>query len=130
MTPRRGLLAMISASAILCTASAGTAAAQAAKPWRNGILEAKADAGFIMMADKGGFAEKRGLKMDTVQVKAGATLTALNAILTAQQAPTQTVFTIPSLMCQLLTVPMAPQAYDCQFATVDGSVASAAACCV
>jgi NitT/TauT family transport system substrate-binding protein len=66
---------MIAASAILCAAGAGTAAAQTAKPWRNGILEAKADAGFIMMADKGGFAEKRGLKMDTVQVKAGATLT-------------------------------------------------------
>jgi len=75
MTPPRSLLAMMSASAVLCTASAGTAVAQAAKPWRNGILEAKADAGFIMMADKGGFAEKRGLKMDTVQVKAGVTLT-------------------------------------------------------
>src|ERR1700674_3370496 len=75
MRPPRSLLAMISASAILCAASAGTAAAQTVKPWRNGILEAKADAGFIMMADRGGFAEKRGLKMDTVQVKAGATLT-------------------------------------------------------
>ena len=72
MRPPRSLLAIISASALLGATCA--AAAQGAKPWRNGILEAKADAGFIMMADKGGFAQKRGLKMDTLQVKAGATL--------------------------------------------------------
>jgi NitT/TauT family transport system substrate-binding protein len=74
MRPPRSSFAVISAIALLGAAIAGPAAAQGAKSWRNGILEAKADAGFIMMADKGGFAEKRGLKMDTVQVKAGATL--------------------------------------------------------
>jgi NitT/TauT family transport system substrate-binding protein len=75
MRPPPSLLAMTAASAIVCAADAGPALAQVAKPWRNGILEAKADAGFIMMADKGGFAQKRGLKMETVQAKAGATLT-------------------------------------------------------
>jgi NitT/TauT family transport system substrate-binding protein len=48
--------------------------AQDAKPWRHGILEAKSDAGFIMMADKGGFAQKRGLKIETLQMKAGSTV--------------------------------------------------------
>jgi NitT/TauT family transport system substrate-binding protein len=54
--------------------ASGTAAGQDLKPWRHGILEAKSDAGFIMMADKGGFAAKRGLKMETSQMKAGATV--------------------------------------------------------
>jgi NitT/TauT family transport system substrate-binding protein len=74
MRPHRSLFALAAASAILGAAAAGPSAAQSPKPWRHGILEAKADAGFIMMADKGGFAEKRGLKMETLQVKAGATL--------------------------------------------------------
>ena len=63
------LAALFAATALPCTA-----AAQEPKPWRHGILEAKSDAGFIMMADKGGFAEKRGLKMETLQMKAGATV--------------------------------------------------------
>ncbi len=44
------------------------------KVWRHGILEAKSDAGFIAMVDKGGFAAKHGLKIEIVQIKAGATL--------------------------------------------------------
>src|SRR5215467_5223927 len=44
------------------------------KVWKHGILEAKSDAGFIAMVDKGGFAAKRGLKVELFQVKAGATL--------------------------------------------------------
>jgi len=53
----------------------GSAAAQAQeKIWKHGILEAKSDAGFIAMVDKGGFAAKRGLKVQIFQVKAGATL--------------------------------------------------------
>ena len=44
------------------------------KVWKHGILEAKSDAGFIAMVDKGGFAAKRGLKVELLQVKAGATL--------------------------------------------------------
>lgn len=34
------------------------------KAWKHGILEAKSDAGFIAMVDKGGFAAKRGLKVE------------------------------------------------------------------
>ena len=44
------------------------------KVWKHGILEAKSDAGFIAMVDKGGFAAKRGLKVEILQIKAGATL--------------------------------------------------------
>ncbi len=44
------------------------------KVWKHGILEAKSDAGFIAMVDKGGFAVKRGLKIELLQIKAGATL--------------------------------------------------------
>jgi len=53
----------------------GIAAAQAQdKVWKHGILEAKSDAGFIAMVDKGGFGAKRGLKIELLQIKAGATL--------------------------------------------------------
>ena len=53
----------------------GINAAQAQdKVWKHGILEAKSDAGFIAMVDKGGFAAKRGLKVELLQIKAGATL--------------------------------------------------------
>jgi NitT/TauT family transport system substrate-binding protein len=44
------------------------------KVWKHGILEAKSDAGFIGMVDKGGFGAKRGLKVEILQIKAGATL--------------------------------------------------------
>ena len=44
------------------------------KVWKHGILEAKSDAGFIAMVDKGGFAAKHGLKVELLQIKAGATL--------------------------------------------------------
>src|SRR6478672_10679964 len=50
-----------------------SAAAQE-KVWKHGILEAKSDAGFIAMVDRGGFAAKRGLKVELLQIKAGATL--------------------------------------------------------
>jgi NitT/TauT family transport system substrate-binding protein len=51
-----------------------TAAHAQEKVWKHGILEAKSDAGFIAMVDKGGFAAKRGLKVEILQIKAGATL--------------------------------------------------------
>ena len=44
------------------------------KVWKHGILEAKSDAGFIAMVDKGGFAAKHGLKVELTQIKAGSTL--------------------------------------------------------
>src|SRR5215468_5299804 len=62
------------ASALLAIGLAAPATAADLKPWRHGVLEAKSDAGFIMMADRGGFAEKRGLEIETLQTKAGATL--------------------------------------------------------
>lgn len=44
------------------------------KVWKHGILEAKSDSGFIAMVDKGGFGAKHGLKIEILQIKAGATL--------------------------------------------------------
>jgi NitT/TauT family transport system substrate-binding protein len=41
-------------------------------PWRHGVLEAKSDAGFVFMPSKGGFAEKQGLKVETMQFKGDA----------------------------------------------------------
>ena len=55
-------------------AAAATAAAAQDTVWKHGILEAKSDSGFIAMVDKGGFAAKHGLKIELVQIKAGATL--------------------------------------------------------
>jgi NitT/TauT family transport system substrate-binding protein len=51
-----------------------SAASAQDKVWKHGILEAKSDAGFIAMVDKGGFAAKHGLKIEILQIKAGATL--------------------------------------------------------
>lgn len=50
----------------------GGAAAQSPKVWRHGIVEAKSDAGIVMMPAQGGFAEKRGLKIDYIQFKGDA----------------------------------------------------------
>ncbi len=38
----------------------------AAKPWRHGVVAPSADAGFALMAEKGGFADKAGLELETV----------------------------------------------------------------
>jgi NitT/TauT family transport system substrate-binding protein len=47
----------------------GTSPAVAQKAWRHAIIEAKSDAGFAMMVTRG-FAEKQGLKLDIMQIKA------------------------------------------------------------
>lgn len=52
------------------------------KTWRHGIVEAKSDAGFIMMAAENGFAEKEGLKVEIVQFKGDAL--ALKAMLAGE----------------------------------------------
>jgi NitT/TauT family transport system substrate-binding protein len=53
----------------------GLSAAQAQdKVWKHGILEPKSDAGFIAMVDAGGFAAKRGLKVELLKIKSGSTL--------------------------------------------------------
>ena len=43
--------------------------AAAQKVWRHAVIEAKSDAGFSMMVTRG-FAEKQGLKLDIMQIKA------------------------------------------------------------
>jgi NitT/TauT family transport system substrate-binding protein len=47
----------------------GASPAVAQKAWRHAIIEAKSDAGFAMMVTRG-FAEKQGIKLDIMQVKA------------------------------------------------------------
>jgi NitT/TauT family transport system substrate-binding protein len=44
--------------------------ASAQKVWRHAIIEAKSDAGFAMMAKARGFAEKQGLSLEIMQIKA------------------------------------------------------------
>jgi NitT/TauT family transport system substrate-binding protein len=65
---RMRLLTALTAAG-LALAIAAPAAAADAKPWRHGIIKAKADGGFFMMATKGGFAEKLGLTVKTLEVK-------------------------------------------------------------
>lgn len=57
-------------------------AAFAQEVWRHGMVQAKSDAGFVFMSDKGGFAEKRGVKLETVQFKGDAL--ALRALLAGE----------------------------------------------
>ncbi len=42
------------------------------KPWHDGVVEAKSDAGFVFMASKGGFAESEGLDLNMIQFKGDA----------------------------------------------------------
>jgi NitT/TauT family transport system substrate-binding protein len=63
----------LSLAALALLAGVSAASAQD-KVWKHGILEAKSDSGFIAMVDKGGFAAKHGLKVEILQIKAGATL--------------------------------------------------------
>jgi NitT/TauT family transport system substrate-binding protein len=62
------LVRLVTAGALLA-AAAGSALGQAPKPWKHGIIAPKADAGFLLMAAKRGFAEKEGLKLDLLEVK-------------------------------------------------------------
>src|SRR6266404_6137111 len=57
------------AAAVLAALAASPALAQSA--WRHGIIEAKSDAGILMMVTRG-FAEKQGLKLEIVQFKSDA----------------------------------------------------------
>ncbi len=74
MTITRRRFGLAGVAAALTAAGIAPVRAQQPKTWRHGILEAKSDSGFIMMADRGGFAAKHGLKVETTQVKNGATL--------------------------------------------------------
>ncbi len=62
------LVRLVTAGALLA-AAAGSGLGQAPKPWKHGIIAPKADAGFLLMAAKRGFAEKEGLKLDLLEVK-------------------------------------------------------------
>jgi NitT/TauT family transport system substrate-binding protein len=64
---------LVIAASIFLACGLSAASAQE-KVWKHGILEAKSDSGFISMVDKGGFGAKRGLKIELLQIKAGATL--------------------------------------------------------
>jgi NitT/TauT family transport system substrate-binding protein len=55
--------------AIAALLLAWPAQAQALKPWRQAMIQPKADAGFFLMAAKRGFAEQEGLKVDVLGVK-------------------------------------------------------------
>src|SRR3979409_2736432 len=67
MTPF--VLVRLATAAGLLASALGSAAAQAQKPWKHGIIAPKADAGFLLMAAKRGFAEKEGLKLELLEVK-------------------------------------------------------------
>ncbi|HEY2754322.1 MAG TPA: ABC transporter substrate-binding protein [Pseudolabrys sp.] len=60
-------------AALISAVLAVPAFAQELKPWKHGIIEPKADAGFSVMVSRNGFAEKRGLKVEIVTLKNGAT---------------------------------------------------------
>src|SRR5258707_13592484 len=45
-------------------ASAAACAHAQGQPWRHGVIEPKSDAGFQVMAVRGGFAAKQGLKLE------------------------------------------------------------------
>jgi len=75
-------LSWIAAAALfIAGASMTPAAAQSGKPWRHGMIEAKSDAGFFLMATKG-FAEKQGIKLEVVQFKTD--IIALQALLAGE----------------------------------------------
>lgn len=61
---------MFAAGAVALLSSGPLQASRAAelKPWRQAILQAKSDAGFMLMATKG-FDAKEGLKLEVTQVK-------------------------------------------------------------
>ena len=73
-------ISLIAAAAILVSGFSIAGAQE--KVWKHGILEAKSDSGFIAMVDKGGFGAKHGLKVEVLQIKAGATL--INALIAGE----------------------------------------------
>ena len=65
----RHAAAILLAALLVFAIGAPAAGADELKPWRHGIIEAKSDAGIIMMVTKG-FAAKQGLKLEITQFKA------------------------------------------------------------
>src|SRR5262245_31187657 len=66
---KTSILARLMAAGAILAAGAGAAPAQAPKPWKHGIIAPKADAGFLLMAARRGFAEREGLKLELLEVK-------------------------------------------------------------
>jgi NitT/TauT family transport system substrate-binding protein len=62
---KRARIALLGFALALCATPAS-----AQKVWRHAIIEAKSDAGFAMMVKARGFAEKQGIKLDMMQIKA------------------------------------------------------------
>src|ERR1700704_4377692 len=63
------VLVLLATAGALLAAAAGPAPAQAPKPWKHGIIAPKADAGFLLMAARRGFAEAEGLRLELLEVK-------------------------------------------------------------
>ena len=61
----------LAAFATVVLAALSSLSAQAQTPWRHGIIEAKSDAGILMMVTRG-FAERQGLKLEILQFKSDA----------------------------------------------------------
>src|SRR2546429_9391923 len=57
-------LVWASAAVIEGLASAAACAHAQGQPWRHGVIDPKSDAGFQVMAVRGGFAAKQGLKLE------------------------------------------------------------------
>jgi NitT/TauT family transport system substrate-binding protein len=60
-------------AALLTAALAVPAVAEEAKTWKHGIIEPKGDGGISLMGGERDFGAKRGLKIDIVKMKNGAT---------------------------------------------------------
>ena len=75
----RVALRFVLAAAFAAAGATSSAFAQAPKPWRHGIIEAKSDAGILFVASRRDFAAAHGLKLDFVQLKNDAI--ALKALL-------------------------------------------------
>ncbi|HMF23723.1 MAG TPA: ABC transporter substrate-binding protein [Pseudolabrys sp.] len=58
---------------LLLVALATRAPGQELKPWKHGVIEPKGDAGFMLMVGQRDFASRRGLKLEIIPLKNGAT---------------------------------------------------------
>src|SRR5262245_36216507 len=57
----------------LLAALASSAPGQESRPWKHGVIEPKGDAGFMLMVGQRDFGQKRGLRIEIVPLKNGAT---------------------------------------------------------
>jgi NitT/TauT family transport system substrate-binding protein len=79
---RRSLLAAFALVVLALSGAARPAAAADLEIWQHGIVAAKSDSGFAMMAADHGFAAKQGLKIETLQLNGDALL--LKALLAGE----------------------------------------------